>query len=163
MEMVNFPAKRMDVRAAAEDMRGRTLSRIARPLDRLIYLASLRDYNTGFYYHEGLAARFSEEAVCEALSDCHREVFRQLLFSPLEDLVAQLEAYVDSTNATPADFIAAWQRLEPYRVSVPAETDSVSAGFFFSNLKVALAILRNRLRAPRLPKPSAWRQPSLGR
>ena len=160
--MVNFAAKRMDVQAAAEDMRRRTLSKIARPLDRLIYLASLRDYNTGVYYHDGLASRFSHDAVCEALSDCHREVFRQLFFCSLEDIVVQLEGYADSTHAALADFIAAWQGLEPYRVSVPAETDSVSAVFFFSNLRVALAILQNRLHARRAPRPGAWRQPSLG-
>ena len=154
--------KRMDVQAAAQDMRRRTLAQIKRPLDRLIYLASLRDYNTGVYYQDGLASRFSEDAVCEALSDCHREVFRQLFFCSLEDLVAQLEAYADSTNAAPSDFIAAWQGLEPYRVSVPAETDSVSANFFFSNLRIALAILQNRLHARRLPRPDAWRQLSLG-
>ena len=152
----------MDVRAAADDMRRRTLSQIKRPLDRLIYLASLRDYNTGVYYHDGLASRFSDDAVCEALSDCHREVFRQLFFCSLEDLVAQLEAYADSTNASPASFLAAWQGLEPYRVSIPAETDSVSASFFFSNLRVALAILQNRLRVRRSPRPDAWPQPSLG-
>jgi len=159
---VSFVTKRMDVQAAADDMRRRTLSQIKRPLDRLIYLASLRDYNTGVYYHEGLASRFSDDAVCEALSDCHREVFRQLFSCSLEDLVAQLEAYADSTNASPASFIAAWQGLEPYRVSIPAETDSVSAGFFFSNLRVALAILQNRLRVRRSPRPDAWLQPSLG-
>jgi len=159
---VNFAAKRMDVQTAADDMRRRTLSHIARPLDRLIYLASLRDYNTGVYYHDGLASRFSEDAVCEALSDCHREVFRQLFFCSLEDLVAQLEAYADSTHAAPADFIAVWQGLEPFRVSIPAGTDSVSANFFFSNLRIALAILQNRLHAHRGRRPDAWRQPSLG-
>jgi hypothetical protein len=159
---VSFVTKRMDVQAAADDMRRRTLSQIQRPLDRLIYLASLRDYNTGVYYHDGLASRYSDDAVCEALSDCHREVFRQLFFCSLEELVVQLEGYADSTNASPASFIAAWQGLEPYRVSIPAETDSVSAAFFFSNLRVALAILQNRLRVRRSPRPDAWLQPSLG-
>ena len=159
---MSFVTKRMDVQAAADDMRRRTLSQIKRPLDSLIYLASLRDYNTGVYYHDGLASRYSDDAVCEALSDCHREVFRQLFFCSLEELVVQLEGYADSTNASPASFIAAWQGLEPYRVSIPAETDSVSAAFFFSNLRVALAILQNRLRVRRSPRPDAWLQPSLG-
>jgi rhamnogalacturonyl hydrolase YesR len=52
----------MDVLAAADDLRRRTLVELTRPLERLIYLASTRDYNTGLYYHQGLAARFSEEA-----------------------------------------------------------------------------------------------------
>jgi hypothetical protein len=160
---LNPAPKRMEVQAAADDMRRRTLAGIARPLDRLIYLGSLRDYNTGVYYHDGLASRFSEDVVCEALADCHREVFRQLFFCSLEDLVAQLEGYSNSAHAAPADFIAAWQGLEPYRVSVPAETNPVSAGFFFSNLRVALAILQHRLHARPAQRPGASPQPLLGR
>ena len=154
--------KNIEVQNAAEDMRQRTLAKIRRPFDRLIYLASLRDYNTGLYYHDGLAARFSEDAACEALADCHREVFRELFEVSLEDLVGQIEGYVDSTHTARGDFIAAWQGLEPYRVAVPVETDPVSAELFFSNLKVALAILQNRLRGHWVAPPTAWPQPSPG-
>ena len=160
---MNLTPNRMEVQAAADDMRRRTLARIARPLDRLIYLGSLRDYNTGVYYHDGLASRFSEDAVCEALSDCHREVFRQLFSAPLEDLVEQLEGYVNSTHAGPLEFIAAWQGLEPYRVAVPVGTDPLPAEFFFSNLKIALAILQHRLHARPVQRPGASPQPLLGR
>ena len=45
----------------------------------MIYLASMRDYNTGLYVHQGLAARFSAEVACEALADCHQECFRELI------------------------------------------------------------------------------------
>jgi hypothetical protein len=159
---MRFAAKNIEVQNAAGDMRERTLSKIRRPFDRLIYLASLRDYNTGLYYHDGLAARFSPDAACEALADCHREVFRQLFEVSLEDLVGQLEAYVDSTHTARGDFIAAWQGLEPYRVAVPVETDPVSAEPFFSNLKIALAILQSRLRGHWAAPPAAWPQPSLG-
>ena len=155
-------ARRIDVLDAAEDMRCRTLSKIAQPLDRLIYLASLRDYNTGLYYHEGLASRFSEDVACEALADCHREVFRELFAASLEDLVEQLESYLVSTHAARGDFIAAWQGLEPYRVAVPVETDPVAAEFFFSNLRIALAILQSRLRAHWAGPPAASPQPSPG-
>jgi hypothetical protein len=159
---MGFGAKNIEVQHAAQDMRERTLAKIRRPFDRLIYLASLRDYNTGLYYHDGLAARFSEDAACEALADCHREVFRELFEVSLEDLVGQLEAYVDSTHTARGDFIAAWQGLEPYRVAVPVETDPVSAELFFSNLKVALAILQSRLRGHWAVPPAAWPQPSPG-
>src|ERR1700719_4549280 len=106
--------KRIDVQRAAHDLHLRTLSKISRPLDRLIYLASTRDYNTGLYYHDGLAARFSEEVACEALADCHREAFRELTSSPLKELVSQLGGYIDSTHTEPQDFIATWKKLEPY-------------------------------------------------
>jgi hypothetical protein len=143
---MSWRTKRENVERAAEDLRRRTLSEIPRSLDRLIYLASMRDYNTGLYYHDGLAGRFSEEAACEALADCHREAFRELLGTPLQELVGQIEAYIRATRTSPFDFITAWKKLEPYRVAVPVQTDSLSSEFLFSNFKIALAILEARLR-----------------
>src|SRR5215469_8668253 len=157
---MEYVTGKMAVRAAADDMRARTLSGIRRPLDRLIYLASLRDYNTGLYYHDGLATRFSLDVACEALAECHSQVFRELCAASLEELVRQLEGYVDSTHAARGDFIAAWQGLEPYRVAVPVETDPVSAELFFSNLRVALAVLQTRLHGHWAAPPSASPQPS---
>jgi hypothetical protein len=136
----------MDVLQAADDLRRRSLASYPRPLDRLIYLASMRDYNTGLYYHDGLASRFSAEVACEAMADCHREAFRQLVANSLEELVEQLEAYMTSTHTSPADFVTAWKGLEPYRVAVPVESDPLAAQFLFSTFKVALAILESRLR-----------------
>jgi hypothetical protein len=152
--------KRLDVQQAADDLRRRTLSKINRPLDRLIYLASTRDYNTGFYYHDGLASRFNEEAVSEALADCHREALRELVSTSLEELVRQMDAYMDSTHTSPADFIAAWKKLEPYRVAVPVDTDLLTAEFLFSNFKIALAILEARLGNRPMVEPDAWLPPS---
>ena len=135
----------MDVEQAARDLRNRTLSDIPRSLDRLIYLASMRDYNTGLYYHDGLASRFTQEIACEALANCHREAFAQLLGCSLRELVGQIEGYIESTHTSPRDFVAAWKKLEPYRVAVPVETDPVTAQLLFSSFKIALAILEARL------------------
>jgi hypothetical protein len=148
--------KHAEVRAASQDLRNRTLSHIPGSLERLIYLASMRDYNTGLYHHDGLALRFSEEASCEALADCHREAYRELLSCSLEEIVSQLQAYMQSSSSDPAEFLAAWKGLRPYRVAVPAETDPLAAEFLFSNLKVALAILESRLRIPPPAAPAAW-------
>jgi hypothetical protein len=155
-------AKRMDVLEAVDDLRRRTLAQIERPLDRLIYLASTRDYNTGFYYHDGLAARFPQEVVCEALAQCHRQAFRELIGAPLQDLVKQIDAYIASTHTHSADFIAAWKRLEPYRVAVPVDTDALTTSFLFSNFKIALAILESRLDNPQRAVPGASQRPSPG-
>src|SRR5215472_16328670 len=131
--------RRMDVEQAARDLRNRTLSDIPRSLDRLIYLASMRDYNTGLYYHDGLASRFTQEVACEALAQCHREAFIQLVGCSLRDLVGQMEGYINSTHTSPRDFVAAWKELEPYRIAVPVETDPVSAQQLFSSFKIPLA------------------------
>lgn len=145
--------------AAAEDLRRRTLSTMARPIDRLIYLASTRDYNTGVYYHDGLAAAYNQDVACQALADCHREVFRELLGTSLQELVGQLEDYMHSVQQTAGTFIAAWKKLEPYRVTVPVESDPLATEFFFSNLRTALAIVELRHSA----RPSAARASSQGR
>src|SRR5262244_494969 len=100
--------KRADVLAASQDLRHRTLVHTQGSLDRLIYLASMRDYNTGLYIHEGLAARFSREAASEALAGCHREAFQDLSLLELKDLVAQLESYMRATGCAPSDFLHTW-------------------------------------------------------
>jgi hypothetical protein len=147
--------KRADVLAASEDLRRRTLPFTSGSLDRLIYLASMRDYNTGLYVHQGLAARFSPEVACEALADCHRESFQELTSLQLKDLAEQLDLYMRSTGAAPSDFLHAWKDLEPYRVAVPVGTDSLLAEFLFSNLKIALAVLEHRHSPARGPTPTA--------
>ena len=156
-------AKRADVLAASEDLRRRTLPYTSGSLDRLIYLASMRDYNTGIYVHEGLAARFSPEVACEALADCHRESFQELTSLQLKNLAEQLELYMRSTGTAPGDFLRSWKDLAPYRVAVPVGTDSLLAEFLFSNLKIALAILQHRLHDRPAQRPGASPQPLLGR
>ena len=142
--MISSP-KRMDVEQAREDLCRRTLSEIQRPLDRLIYLASMRDYNTGVYHHDGLASRFSEEVACEALADCHREAFRELVICPLDELVSQMEAYRSSTHTSPRDFLTAWGRLDLSSGRAGASGSAYPREFLFSNFKIALAVLESRL------------------
>jgi hypothetical protein len=159
---VTVRLKRKDVQSASRDLRLRTLSQIPHPLERLIYLASMRDYNTGLYYHDGLASRFSEEAACEALADSHREAYRQLLSCSLEEIVDQVQAYMQSTGKDPAEFLAAWKGLKPYQVAVPAETNPLAAQFLFSNLNIALVILEHRFRMSPPAEPAAWQPPPPG-
>lgn len=145
-------ARRMDVQQAAGDLRERTLSGLHGPLDRLIYLASTRDYNTGIYHHDGLAARYTPAVACEALADCHREVFQELLGCSMKELVLQMEAYMLSTGIEAAHFLTSWKKLEPYRIAVPVEIEPLAVEFLVCNLRTALAILEARLnRIPARP------------
>jgi len=138
-------ARRTDVQQAADDLRSRTLIGLHRPLDRLIYLASTRDYNTGLYHHDGLASRYTPAAACEALADCHREVFQELLGCSVKELVGQMEGYMHSTGIEAGHFLMSWKRLEPYRIAVPVEIEPLAVEFLVCNLRTALAILEARL------------------
>jgi hypothetical protein len=136
--------KRVSVEEAIEDLQNHTLGGISGSIAKLIYLASTRDYNSGRYYHDGLAFRFTEEVAQTALGVYHSKVFQELVSSSLEELCSQLESYMKSSGIAPNDFLELWRKLEPYRVTVPLDCDNLSARLFFSNIKVALAILQTR-------------------
>jgi hypothetical protein len=139
--------KRLDVEAAREDFKTRTLAHLGSRFGRVIYLASMRDYNTGHYYHDGLSFQFSEEAAERALAETHREEFVALTLSPLEEFVNQLQLYLRSVGAETAESIRVWERLEPYRVAIPFDSDPLTAQLFLANVKLALLIVESRQQA----------------
>ncbi len=136
--------KHEDVEAARRDLADRTLARIRGDFARLIYLASMRDYNTGEYHHEGLACMFTESVAARAIGSCHRDVFRRLVLCPLKDLVEQLELYASSNCSKSSELLRIWEKLQPYRVTIPLECSPLAARFFVSNIRAALAILQSR-------------------
>jgi len=71
-------------RSAAADLWRNTLSQIPTTFGRLIYLASLRDQNTGAYHHHGLAQLFDEEQANQTLRQSHNQVFSEWLCFNLE-------------------------------------------------------------------------------
>lgn len=143
------------VQRAYEDLLRRSLSSISGDLARLIYLASTRDYNTGRYHHDGLAARFQMEIACQALELAHREIFHRIAARSLEELVREMDLYVNSSRQNRDEVLQVWQKLEPYRVALPVNVDAVAAQLFVSNIKLALAILRQRLVRQELGVPAS--------
>lgn len=133
--------KRTDVEAACEDLRNRTLAKIVHEIGRLIYLASTRDYNTGRYYHDGLAFQFSEEVAERALAQAHQEVFLSLALGSLENLANELRLYFCSLGPDPKEIIQTWEKLEPYRVTIPIDSNPLMTSLFLSNIRIALAIV----------------------
>lgn len=151
------------VEDALRDLQNRTLARLDGDFARLVYLASTRDYNSGRYEHDGLSFRFTKQVAEEALRAAHREVFVSLALSTLKDLVAQLEHYIRSGCARPAELLTSWTDSEAYRVLPPAQDDPLTAKLFISNVKIALAVVgrswregppvRDPLCASQLPPP----------
>ena len=146
---MDVPDRTVTAEEAYDDLSRRTLQRISGDLARLIYLASTRDYNTGQYRHDGLAARFRGELACKALELAHRQIFYRIAASPLERLVGEVELYVSASPQSREEILQVWQKLEPYRVALPVNVNVALAQLFVSNIKLALAIVQRR------PKPRA--------
>ena len=146
---MDIPDRAMTLEEAFDDLSRRTLSRVGGDLARLIYLASTRDYNTGQYRHDGLAARFRLDIACQALELAHRQVFYRIAAVPLEQLVGEVEQYVSASERGREEILQVWQKLEPYRVALPVNVNVALAQLFVSNVKLALAIAQRR------PKPRA--------
>lgn len=110
-------------------------------LTRMIYLASLRDCNSGLYLHPELSRQSGLRAADRALRICHEQVFRRLLTTRLQDYVGQLQEYIRYTRGETVTVLNTWRSLQAYRATVPVETPSISAELFFLNISVALEIL----------------------
>ena len=138
-------AKSVSLVKAVEDLKRRTLTSLSTEMAKLVYLSSTRDYLTGRYYHDGLAFRFNDGLADVAVGFCHHELFEKITAAPLSDLVRELEVFIRSQQAKPCEVLDTWKKLQPYRMLVPQSSNSISRKFFFSNIKIALAILERRL------------------
>jgi hypothetical protein len=133
-----------EAQKAYDDLWRRTLARISGDLNRFIYLASTRDYNSGRHHHAGLEGHFGYEAVRQALETAHRELFWKLTRSSLEDLVEELELYMRSSGESPDDLLRTWRTLQPYRVAIPLEADPTAVHLLLANLRLGLEVLQKR-------------------
>lgn len=111
-------------------------------LTRMLYLASLRDCNSGSYLHPQLSTRIGTEVVDRALSACHDQVFRRLLKTPPSGYVRQLEEYIRYTRKERNALLSTWQSIQAYRATVPVLALPIYCQLFCLNIELALTILR---------------------
>jgi hypothetical protein len=129
---------------AADILRALTAS-LPTDLSRLIFLATLRDNNSGHYYHPEVARRFSEGLADQAMLACHQNIYRRVVALAIEDLTDELEQYIATVPAPRERLIESWKKLKAYRATIPIDADTVSAEIFFMKVEVAVAILESRL------------------
>ena len=136
---------RISLAEAVQDLQRRTLASLQGDMAKLVYLASTRDYITGHYYHDGLAFRFTGPVAELALGLSHHEVFDRLTEASLQNLVTEIGLFLQTTRAEPNKVVEIWKNLQPYRMLIPGDCDRVACEFFFSNIRMALTVVRDRL------------------
>lgn len=117
------------------------LHRFPNELSRMLYLASLRDCNSGRYLHPELSTRMGIEVAHQALFACHNKIFHLLLSAPVSQYVHQLDEYIRYTKMEKAAVLRTWQSLQAYRATVPMFSPSLHCELFCLNVEAALMIL----------------------
>lgn len=135
------PALEGEIEQALAALHVHTLMELKGEFSRLIYLASLRDNNTGRYHHYGLESRYSNQAVDEALRRSHAEIFDALINLPLQEQTRDLAGFFDSLKEEPSRLVEAWERLRSYNILPPENCHSLARALFESNMVIILKIL----------------------
>ena len=117
------------------------LETLPNDLTRMIYLASLRDCNSGTYLHPELSQQRGVQAADVALRACHERVFRRLLTTRLADYVVQLQEYIRYTRGEILTVLKTWKSLQAYRATVPVSALATSTELYFLNVAIALEIV----------------------
>jgi len=120
------------------------LADLPNDLTKLVYLASLRDCNTGHYFHPQIFQQSDFTSASQALRLCHEEIFARLMATPLSEYVTQLGGYICYTHADEARVIDTWKSLPAYRATVPLKASPLDAEFFFASVEAALIVLDSR-------------------
>src|SRR6266850_6423418 len=102
-------------RKAMSDLWRHTLSQISSVIGRMVFLASLRNPNSGRYEHHGLAQMFGSLEATRALKKSHRAAFSEWLSYDVEAQKADLELYLSEQPEDRKTILKTWEKLESYR------------------------------------------------
>jgi hypothetical protein len=130
-------------RGAAPDLWRNTLSQISTIYGRLVYLATLRNPNTGKYEHHGLALLFGDSEADKALRKSHMDSFNEWLNFSLQEQKADVELYLSELEGSRQTVLENWSRLMPYSNLPPASARQVERTLFFTEVETILGLLRN--------------------
>lgn len=134
-------------------LRQKILSVVGGEFSQLIYLASLRDSNTGRYSHYDLDTRFSPDAVNEGLRHCHSAVFDEVLGLPLKEQTRGLISFFRTKEEDPRRLVDAWERLRTYQMLLPEDCHPLARELFSKNMELVLKIVRETELWPLIDNP----------
>jgi hypothetical protein len=130
-------------RSALADLWKYTLSRIPTVCGRIIYLATLRDPNSGTYKHHGLITSFGRDEAVRALRESHHKEFQAWLNLPLAEKNEDLREYLVRLDEPQEEVIDYWIKSNVYRAYVPPSAMPVEVDLFCRDLETLLAFLQH--------------------
>src|SRR4051812_38669397 len=130
-------------RGAVADLCRNTLAQIPSYYGRLVYLAGLRNADSGKYEHHGLALVFGDVESDKALRKMHLVTFQGWLGFSLEQQRTDLDVYLSNLEPTRKVTVETWSRLAPYRALMPAHARRSEKALFLSDFEALLALMQN--------------------
>jgi len=130
-------------RSAASDLWRNTLSQIPSVFGRMVYLASLRNPNSGRYEHHGLALIFGEDEANKALKKSHSQLFAEWLSFNVEQQKADLDLYISGLFEDKRVVVETWLKLAPYRNLIPTTVRGVERRLYIADLTALMELLKN--------------------
>ncbi len=123
----------------------RDLAQIDTAYGRLVYLAGLRNPDTGRYEHFGATGSIAGALdASRTLRRIHEQVFTEWIAYPLERKKADIELYISGIDQVDRyELIDAWLRLTPYKNLVPASIQGPESEKHTSDFEAILGLLRN--------------------
>jgi hypothetical protein len=154
--MPRFKPKGMLERDALADLWKHTLSQIPSIYGRLVYLASLRDPNSGAYRHHGLSAAFGREQSTYALRKSHERTFLEWLTIPLASKNDDFRAYLQgaSSEENPQAVVTYLARGTHYASQAPDAAGPAQREQFKVEVEILLELVKNDSGDAR--RPNSW-------
>ena len=141
--MPRFRPKGMLERNALADLWKHTLSQIPSIYGRMVYLASLRDANSGIYRHHGLSAAFGREESVSAMRKSHEDTFREWLRLPMSEKSADLITHFQNLEENPQQVVTYLARATPYLSQVPDAASPAQRRQFKMEMEILLELIKN--------------------
>lgn len=131
-------------RGALADLWRHTLSHIPTVFGRMVYLASVRNANSGKYEHHGLALVYGEDDADHALRRSHVKAFDEWINFTLEQQKADLDLYLSALQENKRTILATWLELRPFENLVPAAVRrATERRLYLADLEALLELVRN--------------------
>ena len=130
-------------RSALADLCRHTLSHIPTVSGQLVYLAGLRDVNSGAYKHHGLADAFGRDEAARALRESHHAAFAGWLNLSLVEKDRDLRDYLVRLDDPQEQVVAHWLHSKVYRGYVPPSAGALETELFCAEWQTLLQLLHN--------------------
>ena len=128
---------------SSEEIWAQDLLHIRTSYGRLVYLAGLRNPDTGRYEHYG-SSNAGRTHASRTLKNVHERIFNEWISYPLERKKNDVDLYIKGIEQVgQAELIDAWLRLTPYKNLVPASIQGPERQKHISDFEAILGLLKS--------------------